>query len=103
MGAVETGDRKGGESAVPRDFRHHPLRNFAESLRARQNGQVGVTVHVDEAGRKDAPPQVERAIGGGSGDRRLNCADFGAFGQDRALAQRSAGAVGEPQIFIKNA
>ena len=60
-------------------------------------------MHVDEAGRKDAPPQVERAVGGGSGDRRLNCADFGAFGQDRALAQRSAGAVGEPQIFIKNA
>ena len=60
-------------------------------------------MHVDKAGRKDAPAQVERAVGGGGGDRRFNRTDFGAFGQDRAFAQRSAGAVGEPQIFIKNA
>jgi hypothetical protein len=63
-------DRRRGERAHADDFRRHTLADLGLGGRAREVEEVGVRVHVDEAGRDRATGHVEHAIGGAGQARR---------------------------------
>ena len=63
-------DRRLGEGAHADDFRRHPLTDLGLRRRAAEVEEVGVRVHVDEAGRDHASGDVEDAVGGAGETRR---------------------------------
>ena len=97
------------EPAVPDDLGRHALVDLAVAARAEEEREVGMGVHVDEAGADDAAPRVDplsRRRCAEVADRRdapLPDADVGPVGAGAgAVHHESAGqrAIDDPRLPV---
>ena len=69
-------DRRVGQAVLAEHLGRHPLADLGQVVGLQQDLQVGVGVHVDEAGREHEAVGVEHAGGGRRGAaRRQDCGD----------------------------